>query len=118
LAFFGFLGLAGGTLQQRWLGVDQGTREMVGLARFPGFDTPMRTVSILGDQAGLVLLIALASYWFSDVAGGFVLGLAYLLMTLWLLESYRHRFVLSETVALVPAVAVEAPRHSEALLPN
>jgi hypothetical protein len=88
LAFAGFLGLAGRTLQQRWLGVDQGTREMVGLARFPGFDTPMRTVSILGDQAGLILLIALAS------------------LLVW---QYSRRWA---------AVAVGIPQGSEVLVPD
>lgn len=189
LTFAAFVGLAGGTLQHRWLGVDRGAREIVGLARAPGLDTPMRTVSILGDQSGLLPLIALAPllvwqhrrrwilavpvimagtgglqlvakwaidqprpnlapwgfpsghvlslvvffgllayflcafgidrrlqwlgggvgvgtvvtvafsrlyldvHWLSDVAGGFALGLAYLLLTLWLLESFRHASV-------------------------
>jgi len=200
LAFVGFLGLAGGTFQHHWLGLDQGARELVGLVRAPGFDSPMQTVSILGDRSGMVPLIALASllvwryrrrwalavpiimlgngglqllakwavnqprpnlapwgfpsghvlslvvlfgllayflcvfgidrrwqwlgrgvgagmvlavafsrlyldvHWLSDVLGGFVLGLAYLLLTLWLLEAFRHRFVRVEAVPLVPAI--------------
>lgn len=192
LAFVGFLGLAGGTLQHRWQGVDLGAREIVALARVPGLDPPMQTVSILGDQVGLVPLIALASvlmwwhrrrwvlavpiimsgtgglqllakwavnrprpnlapwgfpsghvlslvvfcglmayflstlgvdrrwqwlgrgvgsgtvaavafsrlyldfHWVSDVLGGFALGLAYLLLTIWLLESVRHSRVAAE----------------------
>ena len=201
LAFVGFLGLAGGTFQHHWLGLDQGARELVGLVRAPGFDSPMQTVSILGDRSGMVPLIALASllvwryrrrwalavpiimlgtgglqllakwavnqprpnlapwgfpsghvlslvvffgllayflcvfgidrgwqwlgrgvgagvvlavafsrlyldvHWLSDVVGGFTLGLAYLLVTLWLLESLRHRSVSAETAApLVPAI--------------
>jgi membrane-associated phospholipid phosphatase len=199
VAFVGFLGLAGGTLEHDWQGVDQGTRQMVGLARAPGLDAPMQTVSVLGDRSGMVPLIALASllvwqyrrrwvlavpvimvgtgglqflakwavnrprpnlapwgfpsghvlslvvffglmayflcvfeidrrwqwlgrgvgagtvlavafsrlyldfHWLSDVVGGFALGLAYLLLMLWLLESFRHRSMSAEGVALVPA---------------
>jgi len=201
LAFVGFLGLAGGTLQHHGLGVDQGARELVGLARVTGLDIPMQTVSILGDRSGMIPLIALASllvwqyrrrwvlavpiimlgtgglqllakwavnrprpdlapwgfpsghvlslvvffgliayflyvlgidrrwqwlgrgvgagvvlavafsrlyldvHWLSDVVGGFTLGLAYLLVTLWLLESGRHRSVSTETAAsFVPVI--------------
>jgi undecaprenyl-diphosphatase len=200
LAFVSFLGLAGGTLQHHWLGVDQGAREMVGLAHAQGLDAPMQTVSILGDRSGMVPLIALASlllwqyrrrwaitvpiimsgtgglqllakwavnrprpnlapwgfpsghvlslvvfvglivyflcvmgvdrrwqwlsrgigtgtvlavafsrlyldfHWLSDVVGGFTLGLAYLLATLWLLGSFRHHSVSAETVHSVPTI--------------
>ena len=200
LAFVSFLGLAGGTLQHQWLTVDQGAREMVGLARAQGLDAPMQTVSILGDRSGMVPLIVLASlllwqyrrrwaitvpiimfgtgglqllakwavnrprpnlapwgfpgghvlslvvfvglivyflcvmrvdrrwqwlsrgvgagmvlavafsrlyldfHWFSDVVGGFALGLAYLLATLWLLESFCHHSVSTEAVPSVPAI--------------
>ena len=205
LAFICFLGLAGGTLQHIWLGVDQGAREAVGLARAQGLDTPMQTVSILGNGSGMVPLIALASllmwqyrrrwalavpiimagtgglqlltkwavnrprpnlapwgfpsghvlslvvffgliayflcafgidrrwqwlgrgvgagmvlavafsrlyldvHWFSDVVGGFALGLAYLLATLWLLESFRHRSVSTMAVPLVPEIGSGDP---------
>ena len=218
VAFVGFLGLAGGTLQHHWLGVDQGAREMVGLARAPGLDTPMQTVSILGDRSGMVPLIALASllvwqyrrrwvlavpiimsgtgglqllakwavnrprpnlapwgfpsghvlslvvffgliayflfvfgidrrwqwigqgvgtgtvlavafsrlyldfHWLSDVMGGFTLGLAYLLMTLWLLEFVRHRSVSADGVALVPAIPAigsgDPPANCEVPIPG
>ncbi len=218
LAFVGFLGLAGGTLQRHWQGVDQGAREMVGLARAPGFDTPMEMVSVLGDRSGMVPLIALASllvwqyrrgwaiavpiimsgtgglqllakwavnrprpnltpwgfpsghvlslvvffgllayflcafgidrrwqwlgrgvgtgmvlavafsrlyldfHWLSDVVGGFTLGLAYLLVTLWLLESFRHRSVRAEAVTLtlaVPAIGLgDSPQVCEVPAPS
>jgi len=218
VAFVCFLGLAGGTLQHHWLGVDQGAREMVGLARAPGLDTPMQTVSILGDRSGMVPLIALASllvwqyrrrwvlavpiimsgtgglqllakwavnrprpnlapwgfpsghvlslvvffgliayflfvfgidrrwqwigqgvgtgtvlavafsrlyldfHWLSDVMGGFTLGLAYLLMTLWLLEFVRHRSVSADGVALVPAIPAidsgDPPANCEVPIPS
>jgi membrane-associated phospholipid phosphatase len=204
LAFIGFLGLTGGTLQHQWYGVDHSAREIVGLARAHALDAPMQTVSILGDQSGMVPLIALASmlvwkyrrrwvfavpiimsgtgglqffakwavnlprpnlapsgfssghvlslvvfsgliayflcvfgidqrwqwvgrgvgagmvltvafsrlyldfHWLSDVAGGFTLGLAYLLVVLWLLESFRHRSVGEETAAPL-TLAIPAP---------
>ena len=210
LAFAGFLGLAGGTLQHHWYGVDHSAREIVGLARVHGLDTPMQTVSLLGDQSGMVPLIALASvlvwqyrrrwalavpiimlgtgglqllakwavnrprpnlapwgfpsghvlslvvffglivyflcvvgfdrrwqwlgrgigagmvlavafsrlyldfHWLSDVAGGLALGLAYLLVTLWLLESFRHRSVRAEVVPLVGALPATASGDSPA----
>jgi membrane-associated phospholipid phosphatase len=60
-SFGGFLGLADGTVQRYWLGVDHGARSAVGLARVHSLDTPMRTLSILGDRVGLIALILLAS---------------------------------------------------------
>jgi len=62
-----------------------------------------------GVGAGMVLVVAFSRlyldvHWLSDVLGGFVLGLAYLLLTLWLLEAFRHRFVRVEAVPLVPAI--------------
>ena len=187
VAFGGFLGLADGAVQHSWLGVDQAARGAVGLARLPQFDTPMQTLSLLGDRVGLISLIAVAVlllwpsrrrwavglpvvmagtgglqliakwavdrprpnlaawgypsghvlslvvffglvaylvgtsridrrwrwlaagasagtvlgvafsrlyldvHWLSDVIGGFALGLAYLLLTIWLVESSRAR---------------------------
>lgn len=47
--------------------------------------------------AGVTVLIVafsrlyLDAHWLSDVAGGFVLGLAYLLLTIWLVESLSRR---------------------------
>jgi membrane-associated phospholipid phosphatase len=45
---------------------------------------------------GIVLTVAfsrlyLEAHWVSDVAGGFTLGLAYLLLTIWLVESIAPR---------------------------
>src|SRR5712692_365187 len=60
LALGGFLGLADGSIQHSWLGVDQATRGAVGLSRLPELDTPMRTLTLLGSRAGLISLIALA----------------------------------------------------------
>jgi len=207
LALGGFLGLADGSIQHSWLGVDQATRGAVGLSRLPELDTPMRTLSLLGGRAGLISLIALAFallwgyrrrwalalpvimagtgglqllakwavnrprpnladwgypsghvlslvvffglvayllrtsrvsrgwrllgggvgagivltvafsrlyldvHWFTDVIGGFALGLAYLLLTIWLVEAFRRRRV--NALSVLPAddspPAQEAP---------
>jgi membrane-associated phospholipid phosphatase len=189
VSFGGFLGLADGAVQRYWLGVDHGARSAVGLARVQSLDTPMRTLSVLGDRVGLIALILMASlllwqyqrlwalalpvimagtgglqwlaklavdrprpnlaawgypsghvlslvvffgllayllwnsrlgrtwqwlgagvaagivlavgfsrmyldfHWFTDVIGGFALGLTYLLVTIWLAESFRYRQV-------------------------
>ena len=65
LALGSFLGLADGSIQHSWLGVDQATRGAVGLTHLPELDTPMRTLTLLGSRAGLISLIALAivSMW-------------------------------------------------------
>lgn len=207
LALGGFLGLADGSIQHSWLGVDQATRGAVGLSRLPELDTPMRTLSLLGGRAGLISLIALAFallwgyrrrwalalpvimagtgglqllakwavnrprpnladwgypsghvlslvvffglvayllrtsrvsrgwrllgggvgagivltvafsrlyldvHWLTDVIGGFALGLAYLLLTIWLVEAFRRRRV--NALSVLPAddspPAQEAP---------
>jgi membrane-associated phospholipid phosphatase len=60
LALGGFLGLADGSIQHTWLGVDQATRGAVGLTHLPELDTPMRTLTLLGSRAGLISLTALA----------------------------------------------------------
>src|SRR5215470_4536744 len=60
VALGGFLGLADGTIQHSWLGVDQATRGAVGLAHSAELDAPMRTVSLLGNSVGLISLIAVA----------------------------------------------------------
>jgi len=178
LALGGFLGLADGSIQHSWLGVDQATRGAVGLTHLPELDTPMRTLTLLGSRAGLISLIALAivSLWgyrrrwalalpvimagtgglqlvakwavnrprpnladwgypsghvlslvvffglvayllrasrasrgwrvlgggaCTDVIGGFALGLAYLLVTIWLVEALRRRRV--NALAVPPA---------------
>ena len=47
--------------------------------------------------------IYLEAHWVSDVAGGFLLGVAYLLATIWLVEAFGRRgrpaAPLRETVA-------------------
>jgi membrane-associated phospholipid phosphatase len=210
VSFGGFLGLADGAVQRYWLGVDHGARSAVGLARVHSLDTPMRTLSILGDRVGLIALILMASlllwnyrriwalalpvimagtgglqwlaklavdrprpnlaawgypsghvlslvvffgllayllwnsslgrrwqwlgaamaasivvavgfsrmyldfHWFTDVIGGFALGLAYLLVMIWLAEFLRYRRVVSK--GALATVATTA--HSEGLLPD
>jgi len=182
-----FLVLAGVAAQQYWFDLDHSVRQFVGFTRHPMLDAPMWGFSLLGDQLGLIPLIALTSaalwpcyrrwalalpvimagtgalqilakwavdrprpnlahwgfpsghvlalvvffgviayllctaragwgwrrvgagvagvtvlivafsrlyldaHWLSDVAGGFVLGLAYLLLTIWLVESISRR---------------------------
>lgn len=210
VSFGGFLGLADGAVQRYWLGVDHGARGAVGLARVHSLDTPMRTLSILGDRVGLIALILMASlllwnyhrvwalalpvimagtgglqwlaklsvdrprpnlaawgypsghvlslvvffgllayllwnsrldprwqwlgaamaacivlavgfsrmyldfHWFTDVIGGFALGLAYLLVMIWLAEFFRYRQVGPKI-----AQATVIPKDGfEKLLPN
>jgi membrane-associated phospholipid phosphatase len=209
LALGGFLGLADGSIQHSWLGVDHVTRGAVGLSRLPELDTPMRTLSLLGGRAGLISLIALAFvllwgyrrgwalalpvimagtgglqllakwavnrprpnladwgypsghvlslvvffglvayllrtsrvsrgwrllgggvgagivltvafsrlyldvHWLTDVIGGFALGLAYLLLTIWLVEAFRRRRV--NALSVLPAD--DAPPAQEAPIP-
>ena len=53
--------------------------------------------SLGAGVAGLTVLVVAFSrlyldvHWLSDVAGGFALGLAYLLFTIWLVESISRR---------------------------
>ena len=54
-----FAGLAVLTAQSRF-GVDAETRDLVALTRNPGMDASMRAVTLLGQTAGLVPLIAAA----------------------------------------------------------
>ncbi|PYM45499.1 MAG: hypothetical protein DME16_17315 [Candidatus Rokuibacteriota bacterium] len=59
-----------------------------------------------GACAGIVLAVAFSRlyldvHWFTDVIGGFALGLAYLLLTIWLVEALRHRRV--NALAVPPA---------------
>jgi undecaprenyl-diphosphatase len=61
VSFGGFVGLADGAVQRYWLGVDQGARGAIGLARIQALDTPMRALSFLGDRVGLIALILVAS---------------------------------------------------------
>jgi undecaprenyl-diphosphatase len=208
LALGSFLGLADGSIQHSWLGADQVTRGVVALTRLPELDTPMRTLSILGERAGLISLIALAFFllwrprrhwalalpvimagtgglqflakwavnrprpnlaawgypsghvlslvvffglvayllhtsrmgrswhwlgtaagaitvlavafsrlyldvhWLTDVIGGFSLGLAYLLATIWLVESYRRRAMSAEAVPLASGDLMGEPADS------
>jgi membrane-associated phospholipid phosphatase len=209
LALGGFLGLADGSIQHSWLGVDHATRGAVGLSRLPELDTSMRTLSLLGGRAGLISLIALAFvllwgyrrrcalalpvimagtgglqllakwavnrprpnladwgypsghvlslvvffglvayllrtsrvsrgwrllgggvgagivltvafsrlyldvHWLTDVIGGFALGLAYLLLTIWLVEAFRRRRV--NALSVLPAD--DSPPAQEAPIP-
>jgi len=187
LSLAAFLALAGVAAQQYWFEIDHSVRQFIGFTRHPMLDAPMRGFSVLGDQFGLIPLIAMTSaalwschrrwalalpvvmagtgglqlltkwavdrprpnlaewgfpsghvlalvvffgviayllctaragwgwrrvaagvagvtvlivafsrlyldvHWLSDVAGGFVLGLAYLLLTIWLVESISRR---------------------------
>lgn len=57
--------------------------------------------------AGSVLAVAFSRlylnvHWLSDVVAGFVLGLAYLLLTIWLVECLRHRRLRRAVVPLTP----------------
>ena len=59
-----------------------------------------------GACAGIVLAVAFSRlyldvHWLTDVIGGFALGLAYLLLTIWLVEALRHRRV--NALAVPPA---------------
>jgi len=208
LALGSFLGLADGSIQHSWLGADQATRSVITLTRLPELDTPMRTLSILGERAGLVSLIALAFcllwrprrhwalalpvimagtgglqflakwavnrprpnlaqwgypsghvlslvvffglvayllhtsrmgtrwhrlggaagattvlavafsrlyldvHWLTDVIGGFSLGLAYLLATIWLVEFYRRRASRAESVPVASGDLMGEPANS------
>jgi len=75
----------------------------------PGIDQRWQWLG-RGVGAGVVLTVAFSRlyldvHWLSDVVGGFTLGLAYLLMTLWLLESVRQRSARAKTAApLVPVI--------------
>ncbi len=69
-----------------------------------------------GVGAGIVLTVAFSRlyldvHWFTDVIGGFALGLAYLLLTIWLVEAFRRRRV--NALSVLPAddspPAQEAP---------
>ncbi len=58
-----------------------------------------------GVGGGTVLAVAFSRlyldvHWLSDVAAGFALGLAYLLLTIWLAESLRHHSLRRAAVAL------------------
>ncbi len=60
-----------------------------------------------GVGGGTVLAVAFSRlyldvHWLSDVAAGFALGLAYLLLTIWLVEFLRHRRLRSAVVPLAP----------------
>ena len=51
-------------------------------------------------------------HWLTEVIGGFSLGLAYLLATIWLVESYRRRTVRAETVSLAGGDLLGEPADS------
>jgi undecaprenyl-diphosphatase len=57
---------------------------------------------------GTVLAVAFSRlyldvHWLSDVVGGFALGLSYLLLTIWLVESLRYRRLKTAVVPLTPS---------------
>jgi membrane-associated phospholipid phosphatase len=61
VSFGSFLGLAGGSIQHHWQGIDGGARGAVEMTRFLHLDFPMQAVSILGSPSGLIPLIVVAS---------------------------------------------------------
>ena len=71
-----------------------------------------------GVGAGIVLTVAFSRlyldvHWLTDVIGGFALGLAYLLLTIWLVEAFRRRRVNASSV--LPAD--DSPPAREAPIP-
>lgn len=70
-----------------------------GLVAYLLYTSPLgRTWRYLGGTVGAVTVPAVAfsrlyldAHWLSDVVAGFLLGLAYLLFTIWLVECLRHR---------------------------
>jgi membrane-associated phospholipid phosphatase len=74
VVFFGVLTYLLCSMQTRW-----------GLGRV-GSTVAVATVLIVAFSR-----LYLDAHWFSDVAGGFVLGLTYLLLTIWLVESVSRR---------------------------
>jgi len=71
-----------------------------------------------GACAGIVLAVAFSRlyldvHWFTDVIGGFALGLAYVLLTIWLVEALRRR----RANALAVPPADDSLRAREAPIP-
>ena len=71
-----------------------------------------------GACAGIVLVVAFSRlyldvHWLTDVIGGFALGLAYLLLTIWLVEALRRR----RANALAVPPADDSLRAREAPIP-
>ncbi len=74
-----------------------------------------RNWQCLGSAVGALTVLAVAFsrlyldvHWLSDVLAGFVLGLAYLLFTIWLVECIPHRRLTAAVVPLTPQeLAVE-----------
>ncbi len=63
----------------------------------------------LGGSVGAATVLAVAFsrlyldvHWLSDVVAGFLLGLAYLLLTIWLVECFRYRRLRGAVVPLTP----------------
>ncbi len=77
LSFSGFLVLAVVAAQDRFFGLDYRIRTLVHLARYPLLDPAMRGVSHLGDNSGLILLIAagIGLLWRTSRRWAFVLPL-------------------------------------------
>ncbi len=66
-----------------------------------------------GVAAGTVLAVAFSRlyldvHWLSDVAAGFMLGLTYLLLTIWLVEFLRHRRLRRAVVPLITPEPADA----------
>src|SRR5262245_52516980 len=61
LSLAAFLALASVAAHHYWFGIDYTVRQLVGLTHHPLLDGPMRGFSVLGDEMGLVPLIAVTS---------------------------------------------------------
>ncbi len=81
-----------------------------GIVAYLLYTSPLgRTWRYLGGTVGAVTVPAVAfsrlyldAHWLSDVVAGFLLGLAYLLFTIWLGECLRHRRLRRAVVPLTP----------------
>jgi undecaprenyl-diphosphatase len=61
VSLFGYLALAALAAQQQIFAIDYGTRTWVAILRHELFTLPMETVTLLGDNLGLIPLIVIAS---------------------------------------------------------
>jgi undecaprenyl-diphosphatase len=61
VSLFGYLALAALAAQQQIFALDYGTRTWVAILRHELFNLPMETVTLLGDNLGLIPLILIAS---------------------------------------------------------
>ncbi len=124
-----FLGLAGIAAQQYSFGVDHGTRgivRLISLVVFFGLVAYLLSTSRMSQRwrylgaamgAGTVLAVGFSRlyldvHWLSDVLAGFMLGLAYLLLTIWLVECVRYRRLRGAVVPLPPSDLAADAVHS------